>query len=69
MLATVGASSGLGLHTAKVLAKTGNYHVICCVRNEAKMHSVAEKLGIDKDCYSVKEVRETFCSLERRADA
>ncbi len=51
-----GASSGLGLHTAKVLVKTGDWNVICAVRDKAKMERMAESLGFPKDSYTVKEV-------------
>ena len=36
-----GASSGLGLEAAKVLAENDEYFVICAVRNPEKMKAVA----------------------------
>jgi len=51
-----GASSGLGLHTAKVLVKTGDWNVICCVRDKAKMERMAAALEFPKGTYSIREV-------------
>lgn len=51
-----GASSGLGLHTAKVLVKTGDWNVICAVRDKAKMEAMAQALDFPKGSYSIREV-------------
>ncbi|GAX83426.1 hypothetical protein CEUSTIGMA_g10851.t1 [Chlamydomonas eustigma] len=51
-----GASSGLGLHTAKVLVKTGDWNVICAVRDKAKMEAMAQALEFPKGSYSIREV-------------
>mmetsp|Transcript_18536 Transcript_18536/g.55329 ORF Transcript_18536/g.55329 Transcript_18536/m.55329 type:complete len:474 (-) Transcript_18536:760-2181(-) len=51
-----GASSGLGLHTAKVLTKTGDWNVICCVRDRTKMERVAQALEFPKGSYTIEEV-------------
>ena len=48
-----GASSGLGLHTAKVLVKTGDWRVICVVRNPDKMKQQAEALEFPEGSYDV----------------
>jgi len=46
-----GASSGLGLQTAKVLAASGDYFIIAAVRDTDKMKSEAERMGIPASCY------------------
>ena len=51
-----GASSGLGLHTAKVLVKTGDWNVICAVRDKAKMEKMAQALEFPQGSYSIREV-------------
>lgn len=51
-----GASSGLGLHTAKVLVKSGDWKVVCAVRDRNKMERQAKALGFPSDSYSVMEV-------------
>ena len=51
-----GASSGLGLHTAKALVKTGDWNVVCAVRDRAKMERQAARLGFPEDSFSVMEV-------------
>mmetsp|Transcript_36283 Transcript_36283/g.80753 ORF Transcript_36283/g.80753 Transcript_36283/m.80753 type:complete len:471 (-) Transcript_36283:1012-2424(-) len=51
-----GASSGLGLHTAKVLVKTGDWNVICAVRDRAKMERMAKALEFPPGSYTIKEV-------------
>ncbi|KAK2651072.1 hypothetical protein Ddye_018561 [Dipteronia dyeriana] len=48
-----GASSGLGLATAKALAETGKWHVIMACRNFLKAEKAAKSVGIPKENYTV----------------
>ena len=48
-----GASSGLGLDAAKVLADNDDYFVICAVRNPEKMKKVAEERGFKSNKYAI----------------
>ena len=48
-----GASSGLGLDAAKVLADNDDYFVICAVRNPEKMKKVAEERGLKSNKYAI----------------
>ncbi|XP_076929677.1 protochlorophyllide reductase-like isoform X2 [Bidens hawaiensis] len=48
-----GASSGLGLTTAKALAETGKWHVIMACRDFLKAERAAKSAGISKDNYTV----------------
>lgn len=48
-----GASSGLGLATAKSLAETGEWHVVMACRDFLKTERAAKAVGIDKSNYSV----------------
>ncbi|KAF7847226.1 hypothetical protein BT93_L3175, partial [Corymbia citriodora subsp. variegata] len=48
-----GASSGLGLATAKALAESGNWHVIMACRNFLKAEKAAKSVGIPKENYTV----------------
>uniref|UniRef100_A0A5B7AHV8 NADPH-protochlorophyllide oxidoreductase n=1 Tax=Davidia involucrata TaxID=16924 RepID=A0A5B7AHV8_DAVIN len=48
-----GASSGLGLATAKALAETGKWHVIMACRDFLKAERAAKSAGIAKENYSV----------------
>lgn len=48
-----GASSGLGLATAKALADTGKWHVTMACRNFLKAEKAAKSAGISKDNYTV----------------
>lgn len=48
-----GASSGLGLATAKALADTEKWHVIMACRNFLKADKAAKSAGIAKDNYTV----------------
>ncbi|KAF5745975.1 protochlorophyllide reductase [Tripterygium wilfordii] len=48
-----GASSGLGLATAKALAETGEWHVIMACRNFLKAERAAKSFGITKENYTV----------------
>eukprot|EP00798_Chlamydomonas_sp_ICE-L_P017888 gene17888-24280_t len=50
-----GSSSGLGLHTAKVLTKTGDWNVVCVVRDMAKMERQAKALGFPEGSYTIKQ--------------
>ncbi|KAG9440994.1 hypothetical protein H6P81_016848 [Aristolochia fimbriata] len=48
-----GASSGLGLATAKALADTGKWHVIMACRDFLKAERAAKSVGISKENYTV----------------
>ncbi|KAF2314313.1 hypothetical protein GH714_025296 [Hevea brasiliensis] len=48
-----GASSGLGLATAKALAETGKWHVIMACRDLLKAERAAKSAGIAKENYTV----------------
>ncbi|KAL3848866.1 hypothetical protein ACJIZ3_010748 [Penstemon smallii] len=48
-----GASSGLGLATAKALSDSGKWHVIMACRNFLKAEKAAKSLGIPKENYTV----------------
>lgn len=48
-----GASSGLGLATAKALAETGQWNVIMACRNFLKAERAAKSAGITKENYNV----------------
>ncbi|EOX99383.1 Protochlorophyllide oxidoreductase C, C,PORC [Theobroma cacao] len=48
-----GASSGLGLATAKSLAETGRWHVIMACRNFLKAEKAAKSVGIAKENYAI----------------
>lgn len=48
-----GASSGLGLATAKVLADSGEWHVIMACRDFLKAERAARAVGMPKDSYTV----------------
>ena len=48
-----GASSGLGLATAKALAETGKWHVIMACRNFLKAEKAAKSVGMAKEDYTV----------------
>ncbi|KAK6919541.1 Short-chain dehydrogenase/reductase SDR [Dillenia turbinata] len=48
-----GASSGLGLATAKALAETGKWHVIMACRNFLKAEKAAKSVAISKENYTV----------------
>jgi protochlorophyllide reductase len=48
-----GASSGLGLATAKALAETGKWHVIMACRDFLKAERAAQSAGMPKDSYTV----------------
>ncbi|MFM7887516.1 MAG: SDR family NAD(P)-dependent oxidoreductase, partial [Pseudanabaena sp.] len=50
-----GASSGVGLWSAKALADRGWFIVMAC-RNINKAHKAAESVGIAKDKYEVIQV-------------
>ena len=75
-----GASSGVGLYTAKALAQTGKWHVIMACRNFAKTEVAAQEVGIPKESYtiihldlasleSVKRFVEQFRATGRTLDA
>lgn len=48
-----GASSGVGLHAAKALAKTGEWYVVMACRDLSKAEKVAQEVGMAKDSYTV----------------
>lgn len=48
-----GASSGLGLATAKALAETGQWNIIMACRNFLKAERAAKSAGIAKENYTV----------------
>ncbi|XP_058078025.1 protochlorophyllide reductase-like isoform X2 [Magnolia sinica] len=48
-----GASSGLGLATAKALADTGKWHVIMGCRDFLKAERAAKSVGMSKESYTV----------------
>ncbi|KAK9689777.1 hypothetical protein RND81_09G080300 [Saponaria officinalis] len=48
-----GASSGLGLATAKALAMLGNWHVTMACRDFLKAEKAAKRVGIPKENYTV----------------
>lgn len=48
-----GASSGLGLATAKALAETGKWHVIMACRDFLKTERAAKSTGMPKENYTI----------------
>lgn len=48
-----GASSGLGLATAKAIAETGKWHVTMACRDFLKAERAAKSVGIEKENYTV----------------
>lgn len=48
-----GASSGLGLATAKALAETGKWHVVMACRDFLKAARAAKSAGMAKENYSI----------------
>ncbi|OAY28666.1 protochlorophyllide reductase, chloroplastic isoform X1 [Manihot esculenta] len=48
-----GASSGLGLATAKALAETGKWHIIMACRDFLKAERAAKSAGIAKENYTI----------------
>ncbi|XP_006280542.2 protochlorophyllide reductase A, chloroplastic [Capsella rubella] len=48
-----GASSGLGLATAKALAETGKWHVIMACRDFLKAERASKSAGMPRDSYTV----------------
>lgn len=48
-----GASSGLGLATAKALAETGKWHVIMACRDFLKAERAAKGAGMPKENYTI----------------
>ncbi len=48
-----GASSGVGLHAANALAKTGQWDVIMACRNQEKTEKAAKSLGMPEENYSI----------------
>ncbi|GAQ83896.1 NADPH:protochlorophyllide oxidoreductase [Klebsormidium nitens] len=74
-----GASSGLGLATAKKLAKSGEWHVILACRDFLKAEKAAKAAGLPKDSYttlhvdlssleSVRQFVKHFRATERKLD-
>ncbi|XP_058082707.1 protochlorophyllide reductase-like [Magnolia sinica] len=48
-----GASSGLGLATAKALSETGKWHVIMACRDFLKAERAAKSVGMSKESYTI----------------
>lgn len=48
-----GASSGLGLATAKALSETGKWHVIMACRDFLKAEKAAKSVGMPKENYTI----------------
>lgn len=48
-----GASSGVGLYTAKALADTNQWDIVMACRNLEKSEQAAQEVGIPKDRYTV----------------
>lgn len=48
-----GASSGVGLNTAKALADTNQWEIVMGCRNEEKTEQAAQEIGIPKDRYTI----------------
>ncbi|CDP05887.1 unnamed protein product [Coffea canephora] len=48
-----GASSGLGLATAKALAETGKWHIIMACRDFLKAERAAKSVGMTKENYTI----------------
>ncbi|KAK9790360.1 hypothetical protein WJX73_006842 [Symbiochloris irregularis] len=48
-----GANSGLGLATAKALAKTGQWHVVMAVRDFSRTEKAVKAAGLSKNSYSL----------------
>lgn len=48
-----GASSGLGLATAKALGESGKWHIIMACRDFLKAERMARSVGIPKENYTV----------------
>ncbi|KAJ9170976.1 hypothetical protein P3X46_019140 [Hevea brasiliensis] len=64
-----GASSGLGLATAKALAETGQWNVIMACRNFLKAERAAKSAGIAKENYTVMHLDlASFDSVRQFAD-
>ena len=57
-----GASSGVGLHAAKALAKTGEWYVVMACRDLAKAEKAAQEVEMPKDNYTVMQL--DLASLE-----
>ncbi|MDY6802610.1 MAG: protochlorophyllide reductase [Cyanobacteriota bacterium] len=51
-----GASSGVGLHAANALAKTGQWDVIMACRNREKTENAAKSLGMPPENYSIMDI-------------
>ena len=48
-----GASSGVGLHAAKALAKTDQWYVVMACRDLSKAERAAQEVGMAQDSYIV----------------
>jgi protochlorophyllide reductase len=75
-----GASSGVGLHAANALAKTGKWFVVMACRNQEKTENAAKSLEIPTDSYkyvhldlaslqSVRQFVNDFRAMGRPLDA
>lgn len=59
-----GASSGLGLQTARALANSGQWYVILACRNVSKGKAAAKELGLKEESYEVMNLElESFRSV------
>lgn len=52
-MVVTGASSGLGLATAKALAESGKWHVIMACRDFLKAERAAKSAGMPKENYTI----------------
>jgi len=72
LVVVTGASSGLGLHCASTLAKTGKYFVVMAVRDVEKAKRVAKEMGMPDNSYvamklelgSLQSVRDFVANLK-----
>ena len=51
-----GTTSGLGKETARSLIESGDYFVVCAVRDTEKMAEVASDMGFEESSYSIMEL-------------
>ncbi len=51
-----GASSGVGLYTAKALTQRGKHHVIMACRNRIKAQNAAQEVGLPPGSYTIMDL-------------
>lgn len=51
-----GTTSGLGKSTARALINSGEYHVVCAVRDVEKMESIAVEENLDQSAFTCMEL-------------